>query len=102
MADDIPSLMNALIKSDAPLKRGRRDFAAAMQKMGFTSVFDIVRLPKSASARQLARYSDANADAKSHWSLTFPNPTAQLAMLQSVPDIIVHISYTARCKGGSL
>lgn len=32
MADDIPSLMNALIKSDAPLKRARRDFAAAMQK----------------------------------------------------------------------
>lgn len=79
MADDIPSLMNALIKSDAPLKRARRDFAAAMQKMGFTSVFDIVRLLKSAS-----------------------DPTAQLAMLQSLPDVIVHISYTARCEGGSL
>lgn len=79
MADDIPSQMNALIKSDAPLERGRRDFAAAMQKMGFTSVFDIVRLPKSAS-----------------------DPTAQLAMLQSLPDIFVHISYTARCEGGSL
>lgn len=38
----------------------------------------------------------------SRWSLTFPNPTAQLAMLQSLPDIIVHISYTARCEGGSL
>lgn len=47
--------------------------------MGFTSVFDIVRLPKSAS-----------------------DPTAQLAMFQSLPDIIVHISYTARCEGGSL
>lgn len=38
----------------------------------------------------------------SRWSLTFPNPTAQLAMLQSLPDIIVHFSYTARCDGGSL
>lgn len=61
MADDIPSLMTALVKSDAPLKKGRSDFATAMQKMGFTSVFDIVRLPKAAFARQLARYSDANA-----------------------------------------
>jgi len=62
MADDTPSLINALIKSDAPLKKGRSDLPAAMQQMGFTSVFDIVRLPKAAFARQLARYSDANAD----------------------------------------
>ncbi|TMU72201.1 hypothetical protein FGA82_24805 [Pseudomonas fluorescens] len=59
---ETPSLMNALISSDARLKKGRTDFPTAMQKMGFTSVFDIVRLPKSAFARQLARYSDANAD----------------------------------------
>lgn len=62
MADDTPSLLNALIQSDVPLKKGRRDFPTAMQQMGFTSVFDIVRLSKAAFARQLAQYSDANAD----------------------------------------
>lgn len=61
MADDTPSLLNALIKFDAPLKKGRSDFPTAMQQMGFTSVFDIVRLSKPAFARQLARYSDADA-----------------------------------------
>lgn len=55
------SLMNALIKSGQPLKKAQADFTAAMQKMGFTSVFDIIRLPKPAFARQLARYSDADA-----------------------------------------
>ena len=59
---DTPSLLNALIKPEAPVKKGRNTFATAMQKMGFTSVFDIVLLPKAAFARQLARYSDANAD----------------------------------------
>lgn len=59
---DANSLITALIKPETPVKKGRNTFATAMQKMGFTSVFDIVRLPKSAFARQLARYSDANAD----------------------------------------
>lgn len=59
---DTPSLMNALISSDARLKKDRNDFPTAMQQMGFTSVFDIVRLSKAAFARQLALYSDANAD----------------------------------------
>ncbi|XXE81821.1 hypothetical protein J3P75_10460 [Pseudomonas sp. R1-1] len=59
---DTPSLITALIKFEAPPKNSRASFATAMQKMGFTSVFDIVRLPKAAFARQLARYSDANAD----------------------------------------
>lgn len=59
---DTPSLMNALIRSDARLKKGRTDFPTAMQQMGFTSVFDIVGVSKATFARQLARYSDANAD----------------------------------------
>lgn len=59
---DANSLITALIKPEVPVKKGRNTFAAAMQKMGFTSVFDIVRLPKAAFARQLARYSDANAE----------------------------------------
>ncbi|WP_228731968.1 hypothetical protein [Pseudomonas iridis] len=46
MADDNHTIMNTLVKSDHSLKKGRADFATAMQKMGFTSVFDIVRLPK--------------------------------------------------------
>ncbi|KQZ91901.1 Tc toxin subunit A [Pseudomonas sp. Root562] len=62
MAVDNNSLMNALaVTGDLP-KKGRVDFETAMQKMGFTSVFDIVRLPKSAFARQLSRHSDADAD----------------------------------------
>ncbi|MCJ8206620.1 Tc toxin subunit A [Pseudomonas sp. RGM2987] len=55
------SLMNALVQADDSPKKKRVDFATAMQKMGFTSVFDIVRLPKPAFARQLARHSDADA-----------------------------------------
>lgn len=37
----------------------------------------------------------------SKWVLTFPNPEAQAAMLGSLTDIIVHVSYTARVGGGS-
>ena len=37
----------------------------------------------------------------STWRLTFPNPEAQQAMLDSLTDIIVHVSYTARAGGGS-
>lgn len=36
----------------------------------------------------------------STWRLTFPNPEAQNAMLASLTDIIVHVSYTARVDGG--
>ncbi|KII31454.1 neuraminidase-like domain-containing protein [Pseudomonas fluorescens] len=40
--------------------------------------------------------------AVSRWSLIFPNHNAQEAMLKSLTDIIVHVSYTARREGGSL
>jgi hypothetical protein len=40
--------------------------------------------------------------AVSRWSLTFPNHSAQKALLDSLTDIIVHVSYTARREGGSL
>ncbi|VVO10605.1 hypothetical protein PS833_03397 [Pseudomonas fluorescens] len=36
------------------------------------------------------------------WRLTFPNHDAQMPMIESLTDIIVHVSYTARCEGGSL
>ena len=36
----------------------------------------------------------------SQWQLTFPNPEAQRNVLESLTDIIVHISYTARVGGG--
>ena len=61
MALEESSLMNSLVKEQGSTTKSRSDFATAMQQMGFSSVFDIVRLPKSAFARQLARYSDANA-----------------------------------------
>ncbi|WP_434710276.1 efflux RND transporter periplasmic adaptor subunit [Pseudomonas sp. R1-1] len=38
----------------------------------------------------------------SAWSLTFPNDKSRELMLKSLTDIIVHVSYTARCEGGSL
>ncbi|RON10227.1 toxin [Pseudomonas brassicacearum] len=37
----------------------------------------------------------------SKWRLTFPNHEAQKPMLESLTDIIVHVSYTARAGGGS-
>jgi hypothetical protein len=40
--------------------------------------------------------------AVSTWTLTFPNPEAQKAMLESLNDVIVHMSYTAQREGGSL
>jgi len=40
--------------------------------------------------------------AVSRWRLTFPNPDAQAAMLESLTDIIIHVSYTARRSEGSL
>ncbi|HJR30989.1 MAG TPA: efflux RND transporter periplasmic adaptor subunit, partial [Pseudomonas sp.] len=36
----------------------------------------------------------------SRWTLTFPNPQMQKAMLESLTDIIIHISYTARTSRG--
>ncbi|ROM72183.1 toxin [Pseudomonas brassicacearum] len=38
--------------------------------------------------------------AVSTWCLTFPNPEAQKDMLESLTDIIVQVSYTARAGGG--
>ena len=38
--------------------------------------------------------------AVSRWQLTFPNHEAQLPMLSSLSDIIVHVRYTARSPGG--
>jgi hypothetical protein len=61
MADN-NSLLQGLVKSDASPRKGRTDFPTAMQKMGFTSVFDIVRLPKTAFVCQLAEFTDANAE----------------------------------------
>ncbi|WPN57299.1 neuraminidase-like domain-containing protein [Pseudomonas sp. P9_31] len=37
----------------------------------------------------------------SKWKLSFPNHAAQKSMLESLTDIIVHVSYTARAGGGS-
>lgn len=38
--------------------------------------------------------------AVSAWQLTFPNPGAQRALLESMTDIIVHLRYTAKSDGG--
>ncbi|WP_058542069.1 neuraminidase-like domain-containing protein [Pseudomonas fluorescens] len=39
--------------------------------------------------------------AVSTWQLTFPNPRAQKDLLESLTDVIVHVSYTARAAGGA-
>ena len=36
----------------------------------------------------------------SRWTLTFPNLNAQKSILESLTDIIIHVSYTARSGGG--
>ncbi|SFW78501.1 neuraminidase-like domain-containing protein [Pseudomonas sp. NFACC04-2] len=36
----------------------------------------------------------------SKWQLNFPNPEAQKDLLESLTDVIVHVSYTARVGGG--
>jgi len=39
--------------------------------------------------------------AVSTWTLTFPNPEAQKACLESLTDVIIHVLYTARRGGGT-
>ncbi|KGU87336.1 Tc toxin subunit A-related protein [Pseudomonas mediterranea] len=39
--------------------------------------------------------------AVSKWQLTFPNPEKQKNLLESLTDVIVHVSYTARVGGGA-
>ncbi|WP_431495563.1 neuraminidase-like domain-containing protein [Pseudomonas brassicacearum] len=39
--------------------------------------------------------------AVSTWQLMFPNPQAQKDLLESLSDVIVHVSYTARAAGGA-
>lgn len=62
MAAEHPQLINTLLHTDLVPNKGKLTFKAAMQKMGFTSVFDIVRLSKSDFARQLAGLCDVDAE----------------------------------------
>ncbi|MDQ0982182.1 Tc toxin subunit A [Pseudomonas synxantha] len=52
------SLLARLVERPAPPGVGKVDFTSAMNQLGFTSVFDIVELPKAEFIRQLARYND--------------------------------------------
>ncbi|MGZ9740512.1 Tc toxin subunit A [Pseudomonas sp. GNP012] len=61
MAAEHPQLINALVNTDLAPNKGKLTFKAAMLEMGFTSVFDIVRLNKSDFARQLAVLCDVDA-----------------------------------------
>ncbi|MBV4452393.1 MULTISPECIES: Tc toxin subunit A-related protein [Pseudomonas] len=38
--------------------------------------------------------------AVSHWSLTIPNPQAAQSIIDSLQDVIIHLSYTARSSAG--
>lgn len=65
MTDQPFSLLRNLAKAEAsPPERtdGKVAFVSALQEMGITSVFDIVRRSKPAFVRELARLSDANGE----------------------------------------
>ncbi|MBI6853025.1 hypothetical protein YA0002_09630 [Pseudomonas cichorii] len=65
MADQPFSLLKNLAKAEATtpeLAEGKLTFVSALQEMGITSVFDIVRRAKPAFVRELARLSDANGE----------------------------------------
>ncbi|MGF6151593.1 Tc toxin subunit A [Pseudomonas fluorescens] len=75
MAVENNSLMKALVQPDISPEKGRVDFETAMQKMEFTSVFDIIRLSQSEFAQRLMRYSDADPD------LAYKNATRYAALI---------------------
>ena len=52
------SLLARLVERPVPPGVGKVDFTSAMNQLGFTSVFDIVEMPKAEFIRQLARYND--------------------------------------------
>jgi len=56
------SLLHRLIDSPGNEDETKADFKTAMQRMGFESVFDIVRMTKEEFILELARHTDANAE----------------------------------------
>ncbi|MBX8533093.1 hypothetical protein K5D33_00010 [Pseudomonas cichorii] len=65
MTDQPFSLLRNLAKAEASTTErtdGKVAFVSALQEMGITSVFDIVRRSKPAFVRELARLSDANGE----------------------------------------
>ena len=52
------SLLARLVERPVPPSAGKVDFTTAMNLLGFTSVFDIVELPKAEFIRKLARHND--------------------------------------------
>lgn len=55
------SLLHRLVAFPAGNKTSETKFRTALQHMGVTSVFDIVRMDKTQFARELAKHSDADA-----------------------------------------
>lgn len=65
MDDSSFSLIGNLVKAPLPdqsLAKGKVDFKSAMQSLGYSSVFDILRSSKKSFVRQIATLSDANAE----------------------------------------
>ncbi|MBN6713139.1 Tc toxin subunit A [Pseudomonas capsici] len=65
MSDQPFSLLQNLAKAETSSSERTDDkvaFVSAMEKMGISSVFDIVRRAKPAFVRELLQYSDANGD----------------------------------------
>ncbi|WP_447768001.1 Tc toxin subunit A [Pseudomonas kilonensis] len=61
MDADNGSLLHTLVASPMGEDAAKTDFKTALQRMGLTSVFDILRLGKTPFAQALARYCDADA-----------------------------------------
>ena len=56
------SLLHRLVHSTESEDSIKLDFSAAMQRMGFESVFDIVRMSKAQFTNDLAKHTDADAE----------------------------------------
>ncbi|OPG76581.1 toxin, partial [Pseudomonas ogarae] len=61
MDADNGSLLHTLVASPIGEDAAKTDFKTALQRMGLTSVFDILRLGKAQFAQALARHCDADA-----------------------------------------
>lgn len=76
------SLLARLVERPVPPGVGKVDFTTAMHQLGFTSVFDIVALPKSEFIHQLARCNDDDGAQAYETALSY---TTQLQWLHDQP-----------------
>nr|WP_314561489.1 Tc toxin subunit A [uncultured Pseudomonas sp.] len=76
------SLLARLVERPAPCGVGKVDFITALSQLGFTSVFDIIELPKAAFIRELARLNDDEGAAAYENALSYATQLQWLYDLQ--------------------